>query len=146
MNASSPAGRPWKERRIMTTRSTRSAAVRVNVAGLVVAAAGILVQYFSGVEGFPTIPPGPFILLGGGGAGRLGAVALDARRRGAGAPPGFGPGHDVDRLERETTAPLSDPGEPAGFVGAVIQFLGLIVALSAGIVAVMHAPRVRTGA
>jgi hypothetical protein len=42
----------------------RSVAAKVNLAGLVVAAAGITIQYFSGVEGFPTIPPGPFILLG----------------------------------------------------------------------------------
>jgi hypothetical protein len=37
-----------------------STAARLNVAGLVAAAAGILIQYFSGVEGFPTVPPGPF--------------------------------------------------------------------------------------
>ena len=42
-----------------------------------------------------------------------------------------------------TTAPLSHPGEPAGFAGAVIQFVGLVVALGAGIVAVTQAPRIR---
>jgi hypothetical protein len=127
----------------MTTRIPLSAPVKVNIAGLVVAAAGILIQYFSGVEGFPTIPPGPFILL---------AAALIA----------WGPwrwtaavgvlvpllslvlGTMSTILNWETTAPLSDPSETVGFVGAVIQFLGLITALGAGIVAVMHAPRVRT--
>jgi hypothetical protein len=42
-----------------------------------------------------------------------------------------------------TTAPLSHPGEPAGFAGAVIQFVGLVVALGAGIMAVTQAPRIR---
>jgi hypothetical protein len=45
-----------------------------------------------------------------------------------------------------TTAPLSDPGETAGFAGAVIQFLGLIVALGAGIVVALHPSQLRTGA
>jgi hypothetical protein len=48
----------------MSRRYPRSAPTKVNAAGLVVAATGILIQYFSGVEGFPTVPPGPFILLG----------------------------------------------------------------------------------
>ena len=34
----------------------------LNVAALLVGAAGILMQYFSGVGGFPTIPPGPNFL------------------------------------------------------------------------------------
>jgi hypothetical protein len=37
-----------------------------------------------------------------------------------------------------TDAPLSDPGEAAGFAGAAIQFSGLLTALGAGVVAVMH--------
>jgi len=127
----------------MSRQYPLSGPTKVNVAGLVVAAAGILVQYFSGVEGFPTVPPGPFILLGGGGAGRL-AVALDGGRRGARAAAGVGPGRDVDRLEPGNHRSLSDPSEPAGFAGAGFQFLGLLVALGAGIVAVMQAPRVRT--
>jgi hypothetical protein len=63
----------------MSRLFTLSAPAKVNVAGLVVAAAGILIQYFSGVEGFPTIPPGPFILLA--------AAALIAWGRGAGQRP-----------------------------------------------------------
>jgi hypothetical protein len=53
-----------------------STPAKVNVVGMVVAAAGILIEYFSGVEGFPTVPPGPFILVG--------AAALVAWGRGAG--------------------------------------------------------------
>jgi hypothetical protein len=48
----------------MSRRYPLSTAAKVNVAGLAVAAVGILLKYFSGVEGFPTVPPGPFILLG----------------------------------------------------------------------------------
>jgi hypothetical protein len=130
----------------MTTRGTRSAAARVNVAGLVVASAGILVQYFSGVEGFPTIPPGPFILLGAAALVAWGPWRWTAAVGVIAPLLGLVLGTMSTVLTWETTAPLSDPSEPAGFVGAVIQFLGLIVALGAGIVAVMHAPRVRTGA
>jgi hypothetical protein len=39
-----------------------SPAARLNAAGLVVAVAGIMIQYVSGVD-FLTIPPGPIILL-----------------------------------------------------------------------------------
>jgi hypothetical protein len=41
-----------------------------------------------------------------------------------------------------TSAPLSHPGAPAGFAGAILQFLGLLVALGAGIVAVVQPARV----
>jgi hypothetical protein len=130
----------------MTTRMTRSTPARVNVAGLVVAAAGILIQYFSGVEGFPTVPPGPFILLA--------AAALVARGpwRWTAAVAVIAPllglvlGAMSTILNWETSAPLSDPSEPAGFAGAVLQFLGLIVALGAGVAVVTRTPRVRTGA
>ena len=40
-----------------------STPAKVNVVGMVVAA-GITIEYFSGVEGFPPVPPGPFILVG----------------------------------------------------------------------------------
>jgi hypothetical protein len=119
---------------------------RVNVAGLVVAAAGILIQYFSGVEGFPTVPPGPFILAGAAALVAFGpwrwtpAVAVVAPLL------GLVLGTMSTVLNWGTTAPLSDPGEPAGFAGAVLQFSGLIVALGAGILVAMHPPRLRTGA
>ena len=49
----------------MTAKNSQaqlSPAAMLNAAGLVVAAAGIMIQYVSG-EDFPTIPPGPIILL-----------------------------------------------------------------------------------
>jgi hypothetical protein len=46
----------------MTPRTQYMPAATLNAAGLVVAAAGIMIQYVSGVD-YPTIPPGPIILL-----------------------------------------------------------------------------------
>jgi hypothetical protein len=46
----------------MTPKSQHPPVVMLSVVGLVVAAAGIMVQYVSGVD-FPTIPLGPIILL-----------------------------------------------------------------------------------
>jgi hypothetical protein len=116
---------------------------KVNVAGMLVAAAGILVEYFSGVEGFPTVPPGPFILAGAAALVAFGpwrwtpAVAVLAPLL------SLALGTLSTVLNWGTTAPLSDPGEPAGFAGAVLQFLGLLAALAAGIVVVVRPPQVR---
>ncbi|HYY81047.1 MAG TPA: hypothetical protein VFD04_17975 [Actinomycetes bacterium] len=116
---------------------------KVNVAGMLVAAAGILVEYFSGVEGFPTVPPGPFILAGAAALVAFGpwrwtpAVAVLAPLL------SLALGTLSTVLNWGTTAPLSDPGEPAGFAGAVLQFSGLLAALAAGIVVVMRPPQVR---
>jgi hypothetical protein len=44
-----------------------SPAARLNALGLAVAATGIVIQYVSGVD-YPTIPPGPIILLAAAGA------------------------------------------------------------------------------
>jgi hypothetical protein len=111
-----------------------SPAARLNVAGLVVAAAGIMIQYFSGVD-YPTIPPGPIILLA--------AAAVVA----------FGPwrwstvvglvtaafvsigGAIATIVGNGFTPQLSDPGAFGGFAGTVVQILGLAIALPAGIVA-----------
>ena len=59
-----------------TSRSRKSApAASLTVAGLVVAAAGIVIQIASGAE-YPTIPPGLIILLAA-----AGLVALATRWR-----------------------------------------------------------------
>ena len=46
------------------------------VVGLVLAGAGVLTEFLTGVKGFPKIPPGPIII----GAG-VAAVAVAARAR-----------------------------------------------------------------
>jgi hypothetical protein len=125
----------------MSRRYPRSAPTKVNAAGLVVAATGILIQYFSGVEGFPTVPPGPFILLGAAALVAWGPWRWTAAVGVLAPLLGLVLGAMSTILNWGTTAPLSHPGEPAGFAGAVIQFLGLLVALGAGIVTVTQAPR-----
>ena len=123
-----------------------STPAKVNVVGMVVAAAGITIEYFSGVEGFPTVPPGPFILVGAAALVAWGpwrwtvAVAVLAPLL------SLVLGTMSAVLNWGTSAPLSHQSETAGFVGAVLQFVGLIVALGAGIVVVMHPPGIRTGA
>jgi hypothetical protein len=119
----------------MTPNSPQQApAALLNVVGLVVAAAGIVIQYVSGVD-YPTVPPGLIILLAAAAVvafgpwrwspivGLVAAVFLSIGGLTATiAGDGFS----------ET---LGDPGEVGGFAGAVIQIAGLAIALPAGIVA-----------
>ena len=121
----------------MTPKSLQtqiSPAARLNAAGLVVAAAGIIIQYVSGVD-YPTIPPGPIILLSAaavvvfGPCRRAPAVGLAAAAfltLGGAIATIAGNGFS------ET---LGDPSELGGFVGAVVQIAGLVVAVPAGVVA-----------
>jgi hypothetical protein len=127
-----------------------SPAARLNAAGLAVAAAGIMIQYVSGVD-FPTIPPGPIILLVAAAvvvfgpwrrAAAVGLVAAAFVSLGGAIATIAGNGFS------ET---LGDPGEVGGFVGAVVQLAGLMIALPAGVVAVRGfasraAPRVAPAA
>jgi hypothetical protein len=119
-----------------------SPAARLLVVGLVVAAAGMLVQYASGVD-YPTIPPGPIIAL-------LAAVVV-----------AWGPWRWTSVIGLLVAAflaiggaiatiagngfneQLSDPGAVGGFVGTVVQIAGLLIALAAGIVAARPSIRSR---
>jgi hypothetical protein len=56
----------------MMRRRRLSTPAKLNVAALIVAAGGILLQIGSGSEAYPTIPPGPIILLAGAGIVALG--------------------------------------------------------------------------
>jgi hypothetical protein len=118
----------------MTPKREHTPAAALNVAGLVVAAAGIMIQYVSGVD-YPTIPPGPIILLAAGavvafGPWRwslvVGLVAALFLAIGGVIATIVGNGF------RET---LGDTGWVGAFGGAVIQIVGLAIALPAGIVA-----------
>jgi hypothetical protein len=107
---------------------------KLTVTGLVLAAVGIIVQYFLKVVGLPTIPIGPIILLV--------AAAMVA----------FGPwrwtplvgvivslfvlgGFTLASIIDWERVPLSNPANVGGFTGAVLQLLGLIIALVAALVA-----------
>jgi hypothetical protein len=118
----------------MTTKNQHTPAALLNVVGLVVAAAGIMIQYASGVD-YPTVPPGPIILLAA-----AAVVAFGPWRRspvvGLVAALFLSIGGVIATIAgngfNET---LGDPGEIGGFVGAAIQIAGLAIALPAGIVA-----------
>ncbi len=102
------------------------------VAGLVLAATGVIVLILVGVPGFPLIPPGPIILLG--------AAALVAFVRwrcitvvGLVAALFLAVGAV---LSGYTQAMLATPSDIGPFAGSVIEVVGLAVAIIAGVVAV----------
>jgi hypothetical protein len=117
----SPTSRPRK----------LSSATGLAVAGLVVAAAGIVIQIASGAD-YPTVPPGLVILLAA-----AGLVALATRWRWTTIV-----GVIVSLfllvggvLAPQARAQLGDPGQVGVFIGTLIQLLALVVALVAGVAA-----------
>lgn len=46
-----------------TEPTTRPTAIKICVAGLLTAACGIVIQYLTLPEDFPTVPPGPVVLI-----------------------------------------------------------------------------------
>jgi hypothetical protein len=118
-----------------STDTTRlSPAGRLNALGLAVAAAGIMIQYVSGVD-YPTVPPGPIILLAA-----AGAVVFGPWRRapvvGLVAAAFVSLGGVVATIAGNGfSETLGDPGELGGFLGALVQIAGLVIALPAGVVA-----------
>ena len=128
-------------------RPTLSAAGKLNVAGMVAAAAGIIIQIGSGSDLYPTIPPGPIILLAGAALVALGpwrwtpvvGVVVPLFLFVGAVMAAVNSGEFVDQL--------TDPGQVGIgiFAGDVIQLLGVITALVAGIVALRQSSRTRTG-
>jgi hypothetical protein len=107
----------------------------VQGAALVLAAAGVLTLYLVGVPGFPTIPPGPIIL------GLAGILVLATRWRvmlivGLVAAAFVAVG---GLLEGSVWGRLADPADLGPFLGALLQYVGLVVALVSGAVAVKEA-------
>jgi hypothetical protein len=127
------------------TRPRLSAAGKLNVTGMVVAAAGIIVQIASGSDLYPTIPPGPIILLAGAALVALGpwrwtpvvGVVVPLFLLVGAAIAAIVSGEFVDQL--------TDPGEVGIFAGDVLQLLGVITSLVAGIVALRQSSQTRTG-
>jgi hypothetical protein len=119
----------------ITSTTRLSPAARLNALGLAVAATGIMIQYVSGVD-YPTIPPGPIILLAAASvvvfgpwrrAPVVGLVAAAFVSIGGVVATIAGNGFN------ET---LGDPGDLGAFLGALVQIAGLVIALPAGVVAV----------
>jgi hypothetical protein len=121
---------------------TWSAAGKLNVAGLVAAAAGIAIQIASGAD-YPTVPPGLILVLAA-----AGLVALGARWRwttivGVVVPAFLLVGAAITPQAREQ---LGDPSQVGVFVGTAVQLLAMAVALVAGLAATWRSYRHRTNA
>jgi hypothetical protein len=118
-----------------TTHWTRTRTAQV--AGLIVAAVGVIIMILVGVPGIPLIPPGPIILLAAAGVvawlrwrwspavGLLAALFL-----GVGAA-----------IAPTTRAIMAAPSAIGPFVGSTVELAGLVVAIVAGAVAVTRAAR-----
>ncbi len=123
----------------MARKPRLSPAVMLLSASLIVAGVGIFIQFVAGVPGFPAIPPGPIILIG---VGLL--VALLPWRWtpiiGLVAALFISVGTVLANRSSSatTTSLLSAPGAFGPFIGAVLQVLGLVVALIFGVVATVQ--------
>jgi hypothetical protein len=129
-----------------TKPPTLSAAGKLNVAGMVTAAAAIIIQIASGSDLYPTIPPGPIILLAGAGLVALGpwrwtpivGVVVPLFLLVGAVVAAVNSGEFVDQL--------TSPGQVGIgiFAGDVMQLLGVITALVAGSVALRQSARAQT--
>ncbi len=120
----------------MTTRSKGTStgwaglthASQINVAGMLVAIIGIVIQIAAGVD-YPTIPPGPIVLA------VASAVVVFRPRRwsryvGVIVPAFLLIGGTIASFARDE---LWDTSEPAQFIGLFIQAAAQAVALAAGL-------------
>ena len=114
----------------MKQRSLLTRASQLTVAALLVAAAGFVIQIVSGVD-VPTVPPGLVILLV---AAALVAFAPWRWMPVVGVVVGLF--LLVGFFASGAVGSLLEPSELGVFLGAWVQFLAVIVAVIAGIVAV----------
>lgn len=113
----------------------------VLVAGLVLAAIGTLMEFLTGVPGFPPVPPGPIIL-----AAAAVIVAVVSWRwipaLGVAVALFIGVGAVVTGV---TAQLLAAPEVFGQFLSALLQGVGVLVAIVAGVVALAR-PRARVAA
>lgn len=125
----------------MNKENPLSLAGKLTVAGLVVAAAGVVIQIVSGHD-YPTIPPVFFILLipvGLVAFGRWRWTPVSAVLAGLFLIFGlFASGESARLFDR------SQVGEPGAPVGLWVQMLAVIVATAAGVIATIQNYRSRT--
>jgi len=118
----------------------RSPARIALIGALLVAAAGVFTEFLSGVPGFPPVPPGPIILA-------VAAIVVAVVRwrwipiLGLLAAAFL----TVGMLVAGTDGRLTAVTEPGPFIGTWLQLAGQVVALVAGVVAVVVAARTRRG-
>ncbi len=125
-----------------TDRHYANPAGRALIAGLGLGGLGLIIEVISGVPGFPTVPPGPILLIA--------AAAFVALARWRWAPVvGLAPavfitvGNVVSASG--TTGRLGDPHAFGPFAGTALVVLGLAVALVAGVAASRRALRRNPG-
>lgn len=121
----------------MRTNGSTITPIRITLAlGLLVAGAGVLTQFLVGVPGFPKIPPGPIIL----GVAAVLVLVLAAERWtlivGTFAALFVLVG---GLIEGSVWGRLGDPGNFDVWSGVFLQWIGLVVALVAGVVAIRQA-------
>jgi hypothetical protein len=102
---------------------------------LIVAGAGVLIQFLVGVPGFPKIPPGPIIL------GVAGILVLVLRQRwilivGLIAALFVTVG---GLIEGSVWGRLGDPGKFDVWIGVFLQWIGLLIALISAVIAIREA-------
>jgi hypothetical protein len=122
----------------MNQRTSLSSASKLTVAALLLAAAGIVIQIFSGID-FPTVPPGLVILLLAAalvGFGPWRWTPVVGPVLGIWLLVGFSLSGEAGRL--------LDPSRFGGFAGLWIQLLAIIVAIVTGVVATVENLRAGT--
>ena len=122
----------------MNQRSSSPSASKVTLAALLVAAAGFVIQIASGVD-VPTVPPGLVIMLVA-----AGLVAFLPWRWTPVIGTAVGLFLFVGFFGSGAVGNLLDPSRLGVLIGAWIQFLAVIVAVVAGIVATVQNYRSRT--
>ena len=117
----------------MHTRLTRSVPARIDAAALLLAIVGMIIQIASGVK-YPTVPPGVVILAV---AALLVACVPwpPVRLLGVIVPLFVLVGGIISTTGRTN---VSHPGQFGSFIGTVIQFAGLAIAVVAGSAAVVE--------
>jgi len=122
----------------MNQRSSLPPASKLTLAALLFAAAGFVIQIVSGVD-VPTVPPGLVIMLVA-----AGLVAFLPWRWIPVVGAAVGLFLLVGFFASGAVGSLLDPSRLGVFIGAWVQFLAVIVALVAGIVATVQNYRSRT--
>jgi len=120
----------------MTNRNARPPARLILGLALILAGIGVLTQFLAGVPGFPKIPPGPIIL------GVAGILVLALGRQRWPLIVGLLAALFVTvggLVEGSLWDRLADPGHFSFWIGVFMQWLGQVVALVAGVLAVVPA-------
>jgi hypothetical protein len=101
-------------------------------AGLFTAAVGIFIEYAVGVPGFPKVPPGPIIL----GIGAVLVLLVTPRWRWMPAI-GLVMAFFIATggiIEGSSWGRIGKPADFGPFIGTVLQWLGLAIAVVAGVI------------